>query len=96
MGSPLKLDEQSVESLLDAAAHLAQDQEDEIRRLERALHAVATKNRLLQEEKNNIELRLSLQILKIHDGYLNRITALEEQVERLTERVDGLAARENV
>lgn len=79
---------------LEAIGASHEDMEREIASLKRQKQAMGERIALLQVEKNEIELRLSLQILRIHEGYLNRITALEDHMNRIANYVQGLPLRE--
>lgn len=101
MSAALKLDDASVDSVLAASLQRMEADEREIASLKRQREAMGERIALIQAEKNEIELRLSLQILKIHDGYLNRITALElrakdaeDHLNRIANFVQGMPQRE--
>lgn len=75
----------------------------EVRKLTAQKEAIGAKCAVLQQEKNELELRLSKQILSIHATYLERIEALEESVAKLDEAqnrtgniVSGLPRREEL
>lgn len=81
----------NMDSVVTAAAKRMEEDEREIASLRRQKEAMGERIALLQAEKNEIELRLSLQILKIHDGYLNRVTECERRLTELEGHMDRIA-----
>ena len=78
-------------SVAEAAVALVENQEREIASLKRQRDGLVARNALLIEQKNEIELRLSTQILNIHASYLDRVSALEQQVAEIGTVADRCA-----
>ena len=77
------------ENVLAATADQMERDEKEIASLQRQKAALLEKIAVLQLNKTEAEIRLQTQLLKVHADYLDRLTALEQESDRLNNWIQG-------